>query len=477
MRHTRLLCLFLVLVGSGLTPARAAGVRNAEEFSRALLDSSISDITLLDPVVLAPAGFAAVQVNRTVRITASSPTSYLDFGHAHRPLISIGAGGWLSLISLRLMHIYPLLPEPLTDNSITMPISAISMHPSSARVTISHCMLIVDGPSSTLTDALPFWFARQQSRDLQPILSPSSPVLQPTVGASSAAQTSDYVTSISHYDSTAIRDSSRIQILDSVVVSDSLGCVVPGQQLLAWDSKSLLDALQLSQDHSFRSRIASTQINSAAEVVLLANISLNPVHWSSPLSIAGNNPSVIIRSCSSLNDSRFSILDFNHLPRVLTLAPGATLHLSSNLMLMHPAGLQQQQQHAVTVEQLQQAGLSQSGSSSAVSLLLLDSIDVTNGGQLLMTDVIVSVPDAAAVERALHEVNAAVGSKPLLQPVAVPGAAAGARFAAQNSSQFVVSTWTASLASWHMESSSSAGVVAPTAAAGGCHASAMQVGR
>lgn len=431
--------------------ANTVSVSDADAFRDALLDGSTSSISLQGPVVLDPASFATVNVDRAVIITAATPAAYLDFGSAQGPLIIIDPGGSLTLLGLQLANTVPVQPLPATQASSRMPLPAVGSSGSSAHLVISRCVLLVDSLSN-LTDSLPFWAARQQADDLRaPPTSALSAGLLSALGqspvSSDLASTQHSVALISTYNSSSHGgggSSSSVQITDSVVVFNTNRCFTLGIQLLAWDSMSLLQALQPPHATNGGS-------SSMLQVLLLTDITLSPAHWTPSPAYASSIPSVQISSCGSTttdegsngggSSSRPAVLDFNHLPGVFLLQPGATLNFTQGLVLANAAAVSQ-----IYPQRAQQPPLSwpySNLSSSALTLLTLGSVDLSRGGRLVLHNVAVGVPDAAAAKTAMQQVTGAGGSKPSLQAAAVGGQGSG-------DSAFAVSTWDTSLAGWSL---------------------------
>lgn len=412
----------LILWACLLPQALSLSVNDAEGFRTALLDSSTSSISLQGPIVLDSASFGPIRLDRALSITAATPAAYLDFGSSQVPLISIQPGGNLTLVGLQLVNIYPLLPLPLSEASSLMPIAAINITSSSAQLVITLCVLLVNGPPSNLTDTLPFWAAQQQADGLQPIRPPAL-----LASASAQPNPAGQFVSFCASRTASRRGSSVVQITDTTVVFDPSGCITPGLQLLAWDSLSLSQALQSVQSSSSRGSGSDTP-----KVLLLADTILTPPGWSWMLSANSSSSTVHISSCSSTSSP--TILDLNFLPGAFLLQPGATLTFSSGLALLHAAPVSQ------VYHSNQSPPLSwpySNRSSSALTLLTLGSIDVSQGGRLVLQDVAVEVQDAAAAQAAFQQVIGAGGSKPSLQL-----SAAGAGFA--------VSAWNTSLAGWSL---------------------------
>lgn len=420
-------------------------VRDAVEFRSALLDASTRSIVLQQPVILEPDAFVPVSVGRAVNITAASPAAYLDFGNALEPFISITAGGNLTLHGLQLVNVYPLQPLPLTQASSSMPLSAVSVSPVSAHLLLSHCVILVEGQLSNLTDALPFWAARQLANELQPPSNSALSSVQPSALTSSTQSpppqsAGQLVSLISSHTSTPHGGSSRIQVADCVVVTNPAGCITPGRQLLAWDSSSLFGALQ-SVTNSPRSSSLSP------EVLLLSNTSLSPMQWTAGQSSSSGSggggsaiSNVYIGSCSTFQPGAFSTtLDFSYLPHVFVLQPGQTMQLGPGLMLLHAAPVS----HIYTAGQQHNAWPYSNRSSSAQALLLLGSVDVSQGGQLVLNNVSVGVADAAGAWDALQHVTGAGGSRPSMQAAAGAAVVPGA-------SGFTVSFWNTTLTGWSL---------------------------
>lgn len=479
-RVTTCCLLLLIILLCSSSCAAASVVRTAQQLRSALLDAGSSSIVLAESVTLDPATFApAVSLTRAVSITADSPAAtYLDLGNAQEPLISIAAGGNLTLRGLQLANIHPALPLPVTQASSAMPLSAISITSrSAAALSIVDCALLVEGPLSNVTDTLPFWAARQEDGVLRPIQQQqqlqhaavaaaaaaaatgtalsSSPSSSP---AAPSASSSSHVLSISNYSTTLFGGSSRVQLANTVVLTDLSRCgVTPGQQLLAWDSASLALALNASSTTTSSSTAAAAAL---PEIVLLANVSLSPVHWPAPTPGNGNTPSVQISSCSSSSSyaAAPTILDFNHLPGVFLLQPGATLQFSSRsasssstssssapsegpFLLLNAAPVSLQ----YGTSNLQLSWPRSNLSSSAHTLLGLGSVDVSQGGTLLLSNVAVGVADAAAARDAMQQVTGAGGSKPVLSSSQPGGSGSGG-----GGSGFAVSSWNTSLGGWHL---------------------------
>lgn len=439
MQHASLLvlCSCLVLL------AAARSVRHADAFRDALLDAGTSSISLEGPIILVPGSFAPVSLDRAVSITAASPAAYLDFGSAQDPLISIDPGGNLTFQGLQLANIHPVPQLPLSQANSGRPLSAVSSNGTSAHLSISRCVLFMDGAPSSLIDALPFWAARQQANELK---APPVSALSAAVGSALApspappqTQSAQSIFIISIYSNTpGGGSSSSIQITDTAVVFSSGGCISPGQQLLAWDSLSLSHALQVAR--------ADSSSSSTLRVLLLADVTLSPAHWTPSRAGSGNIPNVQISSCripAATPSTAPVILDFGHLPGVFLLQPGATLNISHAIALVNAAAISQ------VYSEDRQAQLSwpySNRSSSALTLLTLGSIDVSHGGRLILQDVAAGVQDAAAVAAAMQKVTGAGGSKPSLVAAAGDGGAV----------RFVVSAWDTSLAGWSLGGASAA---------------------
>lgn len=432
---------------------------NAAQLRSALLDASTSSIELRAPVILDPGTFVPVSLDRAVSISAATPAAFLDFGGAQEPLISITAGGNLTLQGLRLAGIHPAagLPLPLTQATSMMPVSAIKLSRSSAHLVLNQAVLLVDGQLSNLTDSLPFWAARQQQaaneQHPQPDSLDSSPEDSSALaGAAAAAQpqptqqqqqpdtpdSSPFVSVIPMYITTSFGGSSTVRITDTALVVDSAGCIALGRrQLLAWDSLSLLKALQVATSNS-NANTNSSSNSFVPEVVLLSNISLRASHWPPPARPASSGfGSARISTCSSSTLSP-TILDFNHMPQAIVLQPGATLQFDGSMLVLL---------NAAHISQLYPGGEQRlswpfsNRSSSAQTLLLLGSVDVSQGAQLQLLNVSVGVADVAAAQDAMQQVKGAGGSTPELSQQAAT---------ADGGRKFVVSAWNTTLAGWSL---------------------------
>jgi hypothetical protein len=433
----------LLIVLSCLVPLEAAiGVISSDAFRDAVLDASTSSIVLQGPITLNPGSFDPVSLTRALSITAATPAAYLDFGSAQEPLISIDPGGNLTLQGLQLVNFYPQLPLPLSQASSIMPLSAITSSSNSAYLVLSRCVLLVNGAASNLTDTMPFWAARQQASELNTLPSTALPfsdissALGPADASPSTAPQS--LALLNSFSGAPFSGSSRTQLVDSVVVFDSVSCVTPGQ-LLAWDSQSLSQALASAR--------SSGSSGSSPELLLLSNITLSPKHWALPRSGGGNTPSITITACNSSSSSYAgpTVLDLGQMPGVFLLQPGSTLAFTGDMLLQHAAAVSQ-----AYTGKAQDHPLSwpySNRSSSALTLLLLGSVDVSQGGQLVLQGVSVGVPDVAAAQEAMRQVTGAGGSKPALH-------SAGSAAAAAGGSGFVVMAWNTSLAGWSLGATS-----------------------
>jgi hypothetical protein len=444
LNSSRWLAASLLIALSCVVPLAAAiGVNSADAFRDALLDASTSSIVLEGPVILDPGSFDPVSLTRAVSITAATPAAYLDLGSAQEPLISIEPWGNLTFQSLQLVNFHAQLPLPLSQASSIMPLSAITSSSNSAHLVLSRCVLLVNGAANNVTDTMPFWAARQQASELNTLPSTALPfsdlpsALGPDDPSSSTGQQA--VALINSISSAPFSGSSRTQVVDSVVVFDSVGCVRPGQ-LLAWGSQSLSQALASAPSSSS----SGSSGGGPPTLLLLSNITLSPKHWTLPRSGGGNTPSLTITACnSSSSNGGPTVLDLGSMPGVFLLEPGSTLTFTGDLLLQHAAAVSQ-----AYTGKAQDTPLSwpySNRSSSALTLLLLGSVDVSQGGQLVLKGVSVGVPDAAAAQGAMQQVTGAGGSKPSLH-------AAGS--AAAGGPGFVVAAWNTSLTGWSLGATS-----------------------
>jgi hypothetical protein len=312
-------------------------------------------------------------------------------------------------------------------------------------LSLSSCTLLVDGPATKLTATMPFWQVasqqgslagtssrgpKQQQQQQQDSVTASdgsgaaaSTTERSLVG--SAADVQQQVLELPLLQRSYFGGNSSVSLQESIVALDPNGCY-DGSSALAWNSESLLAALQGDVTGAAGS-LAGTGSSSSSNVLVFTDIVLDPLHFtqlrSAPI------PSVNISGCSSTPAS----LNFNRIAQAVTLQQGARMVLGGGLRLLQAAPL---------------GDSSRSGNGSA-ALLLLGSVDVSAGAELLLQDVVVTVPDSSRVEQAMQTLaqqHAASSSTPRVQALsAAEAAAAVVAVPAADVAALLVNSWSVSL--------------------------------
>jgi hypothetical protein len=450
------LLLFLALCSSAqcATPSDTSVVSTSGQLRQALLAPGVSTVVLSRQLLLDPQQFEPLAVAHRVTITSSTGHAILNFGSARQPLINVAAGGAVSLHGLTLAGFYPAEPLAYTTATSMMPLSAVSINSTGAMLSVSSCTLLVDGPATKLTATMPFWQVAsqqgslagpssrgpQQQQEAAVTASDGSAAAAPTAERSlvdSRATVQQQVLELLLLQRSYYGGNSSVSLQDSVIALDPNGCY-DGSSALAWSSQSLLAALQGAAGSP-----AATG-SSSSNVLVFTDIVLNPIHFtqlrSAPIS------SVNVSGCSSSPAS----LNFNRIAQAVTLQQGARMVLGGALRLLQAAPLEDSSRF----------------SDGSAALLLLGSVDVLAGAELLLQDVVVTVPDSSGVEQSMQAVvkqQAGSSSTPNLQALSTAEAAAVA-VPAGDGSALLVNSWSVSLTG--LELNGGAAAAAPGEAVG-----------
>jgi hypothetical protein len=409
------LLLFLALCSSAqcATPTETSVVSTSGQLRQALLAPGVSTVVLSRQLLLDPQQFEPLAVARPVTITSITGHAMLNFGSAMQPLINVAAGGALSLHGLTLAGFYPAEPLAYTTATSMMPLSAVGINSTGAMLSVSSSTLLVDGPATKLTATMPFWQVAaqqgslagpssrgpQQQQEAAVTASDGSAAVATTAERTlvgSRATVQQQVLELPLLQRSYYGGNSSVSLQDSIVALDPNGCY-DGSSALAWSSQSLLAALQGGSPAATGS--------SSSNVLVFTDIVLDPFHFtqlrSAPI------PSVNVSGCSSSPAS----LNFNRIARAVTLQQGARMVLGGGLRLLQAAPLEDRSR----------------ASNNSAALLLLGSVDVSAGAELLLQNVVVTVPDSSSVEQAMQAVakqQEASSSTPSVQELSAAEAAA-----------------------------------------------------
>lgn len=414
--------LLLVLTAAVASPVVAQSVtsdvvvRNTAELRRALVDTGVSSIGIVGPLTLSSAGFGPpLSITRPLKIfsTTGPPgqRGVLDLGNAESPLLLVGNGGALTFNHLTLIGFYPLRPLNYTTATSMMPLSAVSVEAAGAAVSIVDCVLLVPGGPDKLTSTMPFWQSAEQSGTMpleansqvspagpeiaqMQAQAPSGPPAPPRTGAAALLQQQQLVVPLA-LRLTYFGGDSSVSVSDSVVAFDPAGCfdaAAATPLTLAWDSKSLAEALQ----------------GGAQTVLVFVSIHVEPLHFP-PLHGVTVKRNTLLTGCRGLGAP--PSLDFDHIPTALVIEQRVTLTLRDGLVVLQtapaPAG------------------------PGGAPLPLLGSIDVTRGGVLELDSVELGVNDPAVFRTELAALAATSrngDSPPMLAQLRSGSAGASAGF-------------------------------------------------
>jgi hypothetical protein len=389
-------------------------------------------------LLLDPQQFEPLAVARPVTITSSNGHTILGFGSAAEPLINVAAGGALALQGLTLAGFYPAEPLPYTTATSMMPISAVNISSSVASLSVVRCTLLVDGAAAKFTATMPFWQQALQEGSLAKSSTRSQQQQQQAASAGSSAGASAAERSL--VDSAAgaqqqvlelpsmhrsyYGGNSSISLQDSIIALDPNRCY-DGSSALAWNSASLFAALQGDAAASLAGNSSS---RSSSNVLVFSDIALDPLHFTQLR--AAPVPSVNVSGCSSSPAS----LNFNRLAQAVTLQQGARMVLAGGLLLLQAAPLDE-------------VSSSSSGSIDTSALLLLGSIDVSAGAELVLQDVAVAVPNSSSVQQAMQGVGQqqAAGSSSLSIQELPAAEAAAAGVPGSSGPVLLVNSWSVDL--------------------------------
>jgi hypothetical protein len=383
--------VFLLLALAQVAPTSGIGVSNAGELRQALLDTKVSSIVLQAPVSVDVASFHPIKLGHAVVLTAARNDVSLSFSHAREPLILVGPGGDLKLQNITVARFYPQHALNLTSATSMMPIAALDISAAGAAVAFQSCRFLVQRPLADATSSMPFWAEQHQAgfdlrsatghpaaADQRDAVAAKGNMQKARLSAASMQQLA-LLSSIQVY----YGGSSTVSIIDSLLVIDPQQCY-NGQQQLVWDSRSLATALQ---DPAVQ------------EVLVFVDIVLSPLQFSFAQSRLAS--STRISTCSGSP----ATLDFNMLSQAITLHSGAVLQLTGGLTL----------RQAVPIDpSISRTNLSNSMApnlqtlmASTPALLLLGSVDLSLGAELVVRNASVAVANSSRVWGACHAVAAA----------------------------------------------------------------------
>lgn len=385
--------------------ALEANVSSAAELRGALLNPGVELVRVMAEaqtrIVLDPASFGPLNLERAVTITSESGLAILDLGNAKQPLITVAEGGNLTLHALVISRFYPAAPLAYTTATGMMPLAAISITSHSAALNIDWCVLLVDGLVSKLTDTMPYWqTASQQGNLVDRSPTPQNLEAAATIAAAGTADSSLASSSAAAQQPRVIKlppmqlryygGNSSVSMGHTLLAMDPSGCY-NGSSLLAWDSSSLYAALH--------GTAAGGRVTSS-EVLILADIALDAQQFC-PLHGAAVGD-ITLTSCSSNPSS----INLNRLSQAILVRQGATLRLTGGLQLLGAASLDE------TVRNVGSSANSSSSSddSSSIGLLLLRSIDISAGAQLVLDNVTVAVTNSRQVKQAMVKIAQASSS-------------------------------------------------------------------
>lgn len=345
-RLPSLLVLLITAAGSwkyGYAAEVTAGT--AQQLRAALSDATVDTVVLPEEVMLDPGVFVPISVGRTVLLTSNTAAGGLSFSNTRDILITVAAGGSLTLQRLTVRDFYPVEPLQVTPESSILPISGISISSTSAALVIDSCVFLVQGQLAKVTEVMPFWSAQMSgvTQSVRTAADRQKPLVVPVD------------TELEYYGG----HSSSVTVRQSVFAHDPRSCYT-GQGAVTWDSSSLWSAIQ------------DPNIGNA---LVFVNITLDPQQFS-PLNSYQINSTMTFSGCNTT-------LDFNQLRGALVLQQQATLKLQEGLQLLGAADLD--------------------ASSNSSGSLLLGSIDISQGAKLVLQDVSVGVPDSSSVLQALQQ--------------------------------------------------------------------------
>jgi hypothetical protein len=449
------LLLLLALCSSAqcATPSDTSVVSTPGQLRQALLAPGVSTVVLSRQLLLDPQLFEPLAVARPVKVTSDTGHAILGFGSATQPLINVAAGGALSLHGLTLAGFYPADPLAYTTATSMMPLSAVSVSSSDAVLSVSSCTLLVDGPATKLTATMPFWQVasqqgslagastrapnQQQQQQATVTASDGRAAEAPAAGRSlvdSASDMQQQVLELPLIKRSYFDGNSSISLQDTIIALDPNSCY-DGSRALAWNSASLSAALQ-GEVVSAAGSLATSSSSSSSNVLVFTDIVLDPLHFTQLR--AAPIPSVNVSGCVTKPAS----LNFNSIAQAVTLQQGARMVLGNGLRLLQAASLDEP-----------------SGASiDSAALLVLGSVDVSAGAELLLHDLVVVVPDSSSVQQAMRDVakqHAASSSTPSLQELSAAEAAAVA-VPGGDGPAFLVNAWGVDLAALELHEGAAA---------------------
>jgi hypothetical protein len=282
---------------------------------------------------------------------------------------------------------------------------------------------------------MPFWQLASQEGSLAGTSTRSQQQQQQATAATerslagTAADAQQQVLELPRMQRSFYGGNSSISLQDNIIALDPNGCY-DGSSTLAWDSHSLLLALQGS---------AAGAAGSTRSVLVFTDIAFDPLHFTQLQ--AAPIPSVNVSGCSSSPAS----INLNRLAQAVTLQQGALMVLGGGLRLLQAAPLD---------------AVSSSSGVDTAALLLLGSVDVSAGAELLLQDVVVAVSDSSSTQQAMQRVAQQHGgssSAPSLQELsAAEAAAAAAGVSGSSGPTVLVNSWSVDLSGFELHEGAAA---------------------
>eukprot|EP00775_Hariotina_reticulata_P010053 gene10053-10209_t len=393
--------VFLLLAFAQAVSAAAIGVSNAGQLRQALLDATVSSVVLQAPVTVDLASFPPINLGHAVTVTAASSADALSFSHTREPLIMVGPRAYLELHNLTLARFYPQQALGFTSASSMVPIAALNISATGAAIVLRSCKFLLQSPLADATGSMPFWAEQDQAgfNLLTANGQPAAAVQQFDLVAAKGSMQKSRLSAASMQqiaqlssDKVYYGGSSTVSITNSLLVIDPQHCYT-GQQQLVWDSNSLATALQ---DATVR------------EVLVFVDIVLSPLDFSFTQSKLVS--SMRISTCSGSPAS----LNFNMLSQAITLRPGAVLQLSGGLAVRQAAPMAPSISRTNTSNNM--APALQALMDSTPALLLLGSVDLSLGAELVVQSASVAVANTSQVwgaYQAVAEASWGQASRPL----------------------------------------------------------------